>query len=96
MRAACLVIALLLTACVFVPHTVVTREPGCTGVQRQMTLQKQGELYLRCDSTNQDACAAWLVAGGVVAATSLIISGSIVVAGNVVYWLERQRDCKPG
>jgi hypothetical protein len=34
-----------------------------------------------------------LVATGVVAATSAVVSGSIAVVGNVVYWFERQGQC---
>ena len=34
-----------------------------------------------------------LVSAGVVAAASAVISGSIMVAGNLVYWLERQGGC---
>jgi hypothetical protein len=30
---------------------------------------------------------------GVVAVASAVVSGSIAVVGNVVYWLERQGQC---
>jgi hypothetical protein len=33
------------------------------------------------------------VAVGAVAAASVVVSGSIVVVGNVVYWLEKQGKC---
>jgi hypothetical protein len=38
---------------------------------------------------------ALLVAAGVVAAASAVVSGSIAVVGNVVYWIEQQGQCKP-
>ena len=40
-----------------------------------------------------DACAGALVAFGAVSAATAIVSGSIVLIGNVVYWLERQGQC---
>jgi hypothetical protein len=33
---------------------------------------------------------------GVTAAASAVVSGSIAVVGNVVYWLERQGRCERG
>ena len=42
--------------------------------------------------TNRD-CAYVLVAIGAVAAATAVVSGSIVLVGNVVYWLERQGKC---
>ncbi len=88
---------LLLQACVYVPRTHVTRDPNCVGLLHHMTLETDGQFndfHILCNSSNQDACAALLVAGGAVAATSFIISGSIVMAGNVVYWMERKANCK--
>ena len=40
-----------------------------------------------------DACAALLASLGVVAAASAVVSGSIVIVGNIVYWFERQQGC---
>lgn len=37
---------------------------------------------------------AELIAQSVISASSLIISGSIAVVGNTVYWLEKQSKCK--
>lgn len=37
-------------------------------------------------------CASYLVVGAVSAA-SMGVSGSIVIVGNVVYWLEKQGKC---
>jgi len=44
----------------------------------------------RC--TNRD-CAYVLVAIGAVAAASAVVSGSIVLVGNIVYWAEKQGKC---
>lgn len=40
-----------------------------------------------------DGCVALLVAAGATAATSAIVSGSIVVVGNVAYWFEKRGLC---
>jgi hypothetical protein len=36
---------------------------------------------------------AGLVAAGVVSAASAVVTGSVVVVGNVVNWLEKQGQC---
>ena len=38
-------------------------------------------------------CAGMLLAAGTIAATSAVVSGGIVITGNVVYWVERQGRC---
>lgn len=87
-------LVLLLQACVFVPVTVQAYDPGCRVVQRQMSLQPvQLAAIQGCSNTG---CAVLLGAAGVTAAASLVVSGSIAVIGNVVYWLERQgAGCLP-
>lgn len=83
--------AAALSGCVVVPRTVVVFDEACRTHVRQVTLEVAaiGGLH----SCAGDACAAMLVSAGVVAAASAVISGSIMVAGNLVYWLERQGGC---
>jgi len=38
-------------------------------------------------------CAAMLLAAGTLAATSAVVTGGIVITGNVVYWVEKQGRC---
>ena len=40
-----------------------------------------------------EECVALLVAAGVVSAATAVVSGSVVVTGNVVYWLEEKGSC---
>jgi len=83
---------LVVQGCIFVPVTTQTQEQGCRGVTRQMKLQPVQIATLgRCRG---DECAAVLVIAGAAAATSAVVSGSIVVVGNAVYWLEKQGACK--
>lgn len=47
---------------------------------------------IRPNCANAD-CAGVLLVGGVVSAASAVISGSIVLVGNTVYWLEKRGRC---
>jgi hypothetical protein len=44
-------------------------------------------------SCRNEACGAFLVAAGATLAASAVISGSIVVVGNIAYWFEKQGRC---
>lgn len=81
-----------LPGCVFVPVTREVYDPGCQITARQMTLQSvQVASFGSCQGND---CAAMLVFVGATAAASAVVSGSIVVAGNVVYWFEKQGLCR--
>lgn len=83
----------LLAGCVVVPQTREVYDPECRVLRREMTLETSKVAGMReCDG---DACAALLVATGAVTAASAIVSGSIALAGSVVYWFERQGQCNP-
>jgi hypothetical protein len=86
-------VLLALQACVVVPQTNLVYDPECRVVTRRMTLQAAVIGSFR--SCNGDGCAVMLAATGAVAAASLVISGSIALVGNVVYWLQRQGECQP-
>ncbi len=76
-----------------VPRTDSVYDAGCQMQRRQMTLEvHQVGAFGGCSN---DGCTALLVAAGVVAAASAVVSGSIAVVGNMVYWIERQGQCRP-
>jgi hypothetical protein len=80
--------ALALSGCVIVPVTVDGYDPDCRVVTHHMALQPvQVNAIARC---GDGACAA-IVLG--VSAASAIVSGSIVVVGNVGYWAEHRASC---
>ncbi len=86
---------LALAGCIVVPQTQSVYDPDCRMQTRQVTLEAA---YLggfhRCAG---DGCVAMLAAYGLVTAASVVVSGSIAIVGNVVYWLERQGRCpRPG
>lgn len=83
--------AVLLQACVFVPRTTTAYDEQCQFYTRQMTLEPAYIGALGSCSGRQ--CGYVLATLGAVAAASLVVSGSVVVVGNVVYWLEKQGKC---
>lgn len=81
----------LLQACVVVPRTDSVYDPDCRILRRQMVLEVQQ--IGGFGGCSNDGCLTLLVATGVVAAASAVVSGSIAVVGNMVYWVERQGQC---
>lgn len=59
------------------------------------------QMVLDVQSANAEAscsskdCIGQAIGTSVILATTAVVSGSIVVAGNVVYWLEKKRNCQP-
>ena len=81
-----------LQACVYLPSTIETYDPECQVVAKQMTLQEvQVTAIVGCQN---QSCVALIIAVGATAAASAIVSGSIVIVGNIAYWLERQSTCR--
>ena len=81
----------LLSACIVVPRTQEVYDEGCRIHVKQITLEAAqighfGACY-------NDGCLTLLVATGAVAVASAVVSGSIAVVGNIVYWAERQGRC---
>ncbi|MBI1396262.1 MAG: hypothetical protein GC151_09820 [Betaproteobacteria bacterium] len=85
------VLAVLLQGCVFVPRTVERYDPGCRIVERHMELEAVQIASIQ--SCSNSDCGFALALVGATAATSAVVSGSIVIVGNVVYWFEKQGQC---
>jgi hypothetical protein len=81
--------AALLQGCVFLPRTETVYDQKCDVHVRQLTLEARALGQFPGSCSGKD-CGYLLVALGVIAAGSAVISGSIVVVGNAVYWAERQ------
>lgn len=81
----------LLSGCIYLPRTTTIYNSQCQTQQRQMHLEPQQiGTILGC----QDAgCTGALIAFGAVTAATAIVSGSIVLVGNMVYWLEERGVC---
>lgn len=82
---------LVLAACIVVPQTRAVYDEDCKVMTRQITLETA--VVGGFTSCAGDACAAMLATLGFVTAASAVVSGSIAVVGNAVYWIERQGQC---
>ena len=86
-----LLLSFALAACVFLPATTSEYDPDCGIHKRHMVLQPyQVTAFYGCQN---EGCIELLVLAGAVTASSLVISGSVAVVGDMVYWLEAQRQC---
>jgi hypothetical protein len=90
-RIPCLFLLAMLPACVMVPVTTERFNPECGQVARHMTLQPM-QIAAITGCVN-DGCAVLLAAAGVTAAASTVVSGTIAIVGNVVYWMEERGRC---
>lgn len=90
--AAALASALCLSACVMVPRTTEVYDAECQVMARQMDLQPVQVAAIRGCSNRE--CGVLLAAAGATAVASTVVSGSIVIVGNVVYWFEKQGRCQ--
>jgi len=87
-------VVVLLAGCVVVPQTRETYDEGCRMMKREVVLETtSAERFKKCEGAE---CTAMMVATGVVTAASAVVSGSIAMVGNVLYWFERQGRCKSG
>jgi hypothetical protein len=81
----------LLQACAYVPRTTQAFDPECRVIANHMVLQEvQLGAIQHCSN---EGCVALIVGAGVTAVASVLISGTIVVVGNIAYWLERRAEC---
>jgi len=84
--------AMLAAGCVVVPVTRDVYDPDCRLMRREVTLEAAviGQFH----SCSGQECSALLATLGVVSAATLVVSGSLAVVGNVVYWLEHEANCR--
>lgn len=86
-----IVLLLILQGCVYVPVTTEVYDPDCRIIARHMAMQPvQLAGFVSCRGSE---CGAQLVFLGATAAASAVVSGSVVIVGNVVYWFEKQGRC---
>lgn len=86
-----LLVVVWLGGCVYLPRTTTAYDEKCGTYQRHMTLEvRQAATLMGCVN---ESCVAALVLFGAVSAATAVVSGSVVVVGNMVYWLEKQGQC---
>jgi len=89
-------LAFFSSACVYVPvvNENDSASANCNTFTKSMSLDSV-ELQGSGRCQNQ-GCVAILASAVVVSAGSAIISGSIVLTGNTIHWLEYQGTCSDG
>ncbi len=79
--------------CIVYPKQVSVYDRYCGVRSHKLTLEAEYVLGHCPNSTAAEAEACLLIIAGSAVASS-VISGSIVVVGNTIYWLEKQGRCK--
>lgn len=62
-------------------------------VTRKMTLESKSLGAFDCSDTTPELCLVVLIG---VPAASLVVSGSVVLAGNTLHWMEYHGRCEQG
>ena len=94
------VVSLFLSSCIVVPTTAEKQQyyDRCKMATKKLKLEpKIRKKYAPCDSKeflSSDILGCLLVTG-VVTSASFVISGSIVLVGNTIHWMEYKAGCKP-
>ncbi len=90
---------LLLTACAYTPKQITYYDKECGVVSKKFIIheEKIGLIPTGLQCTN-DKCRevflATILGSAFVGTISAIISGTIVITGNTIYWLEKQTNCQ--
>jgi hypothetical protein len=86
-----------LTSCVFLPETSENQQyyNECEMATKKLTLKADvSKKYSMCGGKDlKDEPLICLLASGVVASASIVVSGSIVLIGNTIHWLEYKASC---
>lgn len=88
----CLLLAcLVLAGCIVVPRTADVYDPACRTYVRQMVLETT--VVGGMGACHNEGCAVMLASLGIISAATAVVSGSVALVGNIVYWVERQGQC---
>lgn len=89
-----LISAFILTSCTFTPKVVYDNDNGrCQLSTNKRTLELADISQLNCSGSSSEAAVVCLGAVTVYSAITAIVSGSIVLVGNTIHWLEKQGKC---
>ena len=91
-RLSVLAVVVVLQGCVVVPKTQEYYDADCQIYARRMTLSAEAARIV-INPCGGAECVAQLVSAGIVGAATAVVSGSIVIVGNTVYWFEKQGRC---
>lgn len=89
---ACSVVAAISLAGCAYPRVVDYYDEECQIMARKMILDA-AKVDL-AESCRSETCLIDVAVGAAALATTVVVSGSIVYIGNVIYWKERNRKCR--
>jgi hypothetical protein len=85
------------SSCAFFPSSSGKQDYSneCDMNTKKLHLEKIGDsdFCLKGDRLNEKELISCLMIGGFIGSTSAIVSGSIVLIGNTIHWLEYQATC---
>jgi hypothetical protein len=83
-------VSLALSGCIFVPKDVTYYDKRCKIFAKKSTLESSDIIkFSACDYR----CGTMLASAGLVSAASLVVSGSITIIQNTIYWAEKEKNC---
>ena len=93
---------LLLIGCVYVPKQVTQYDEECNIELKKYVLTRTDihptQVYIGINRCSDEACVALFLGGivgySLIGPVSALVSGSIVITGNTIHWLERQGQCQ--
>lgn len=93
------IVSAILTSCVFVPTTAQKQKyyDKCKMATKKLTVEpKVRSRFKVCDGQGlKEEPLACMVLSGLVGSATYIVSGSVVVIGNTIHWLEYKAGCTP-
>jgi hypothetical protein len=89
---------ILSTACAFYPTTSKQQDHAnkCNMATRSLDLEYDVMIATGCGGSNEEAAACLAIMGIVIPIGTLVASGSIVLVGNTLHWLEYHGTCDDG
>ena len=85
-----IITTLLISSCCYHPRKVEFYDQECQIESKKLVLEAT-LVNVTANCQNEECIIALLVPS----VASAVVSGSIVIVGNVVYWLEKQGKCLP-
>jgi len=78
----------MLSACAYYPKQIEVYDSGCNVTYKKLVLGKD-KSNIGVGSCKNEVCIASLLSIPLQA----LVAGSVIVAGNVIYWFEKEGTC---
>lgn len=86
----------LVASCVFVAHESRDqyRRDGCHVSSKKLELGiKEIHTGHSCSGSSEDLTVCLVTYGVIIPVGSLVVSGSVVIVGNILHWIETKGSC---